>query len=204
MTTYSFKTDARPTPSRAAFTLLELLVVVGIISILLGMLLPAIKAVNNHSRKSIARGEVKTIEGAWKAYYTHYHHWPTNEVENGYPKANASGEAGTYVIDATVAEALQGITNREAAALMNPDGIPFMEFTRFARPDGDDAIPVNPWHGRSSGDHDLRYFARFDWDADNVVPDPRNESDVVYRRVIVWTTNPITTDTNDVIGSWMK
>lgn len=200
--------------SRRAFTLLELLVVLGIISILLGLLLPAIRAVQNHARKSIAQGEVKTIESAWKLYYAHYHRWPTNEVVSGSNPWSSNGwKATTYIIDAAVADALQGVTNdpsltsgeASAAGLINPDGLQLMEFTRFDT----DGAPVSPWYRTGQPSEGLIYQVTFDSNGNNQVPHPMSPSDnsrPINRRVIVWTRDPTKNPASDesYIGSWKR
>ena len=61
------------TPTRAAFTLTELLVVITVISILLGLLYGAIRTVSRYSRETITRAELANIEAAFKQYYNYYH-----------------------------------------------------------------------------------------------------------------------------------
>jgi prepilin-type N-terminal cleavage/methylation domain-containing protein len=75
-------------PSRGtrAFTLIELLVVIGIIAILVGLLFPAFKAVQNQARQTQAKNDVTQIVTAVNAFYTDYGKYPistTNDTTFG-------------------------------------------------------------------------------------------------------------------------
>jgi type II secretory pathway pseudopilin PulG len=75
-------TPMKTHPSRVfrfAFTLVELLVVIGIIVILMGMLLGVIPAIRNSARKAEARQTAATITVATNAYYTDYAKFPSVE-----------------------------------------------------------------------------------------------------------------------------
>ena len=65
-------------PSRhaRAFTLIELLVVIGIIGILVGLLFPAFKAVQNQARSTQAKNDLTQIVNAVNAFYTDYGRYP--------------------------------------------------------------------------------------------------------------------------------
>jgi prepilin-type N-terminal cleavage/methylation domain-containing protein len=67
----------RPPPVHArAFTLIELLVVIAIIAILVGLLLPAFKAVQNQARSTQAKNDLTQIVNAVNAFYTDYGNYP--------------------------------------------------------------------------------------------------------------------------------
>lgn len=53
---------------RAAFTIIELLVVVGIIAVLLGLLLPALSGVKKRGRKTTELNNIKHLGHAWTLY----------------------------------------------------------------------------------------------------------------------------------------
>jgi prepilin-type N-terminal cleavage/methylation domain-containing protein len=67
----------RPRPAHA-FTLIELLVVIGIIAILVGLLFPAFKAVQNQARQTQAKNDLTQIVNAVNAFYTDYGKYPTS------------------------------------------------------------------------------------------------------------------------------
>src|SRR5437867_8856433 len=74
----------------AAFTLIELLVVIGIIAILVGLLFPAFKAVQNQARSTQAKNDLTQIVNAVNAFYTDYGKYPisgTSDVTFG-PEGN--------------------------------------------------------------------------------------------------------------------
>jgi prepilin-type N-terminal cleavage/methylation domain-containing protein len=59
-----------------AFTLIELLVVIAIIAILVGLLFPAFKAVQNQARQTQAKNDLTQIVTAVNAFYTDYGKYP--------------------------------------------------------------------------------------------------------------------------------
>jgi prepilin-type N-terminal cleavage/methylation domain-containing protein len=65
-----------PTRHPCAFTLIELLVVIGIIAILVGLLFPAFKAVQNQARSTQAKNDLTQIVSAVTAFYTDYGRYP--------------------------------------------------------------------------------------------------------------------------------
>ena len=67
----------RRTPP-AAFTLIEMLIVVAIIAILVGLLFPAFKAVQNQARSTQAKNDLTQIVNAVNAFYTDYGRYPTS------------------------------------------------------------------------------------------------------------------------------
>jgi prepilin-type N-terminal cleavage/methylation domain-containing protein len=60
----------------AAFTLIELLAVIGIIGILAALLFPAIKLALQKAEIAQAQNDIKNIETAVKSFYTEYGKWP--------------------------------------------------------------------------------------------------------------------------------
>ena len=65
------------TSTRACgFTLIELLVVIAIIAILIGLLFPAFRAVQNQARRTQAKNDLTQIVNAVNAFYTDYGKYP--------------------------------------------------------------------------------------------------------------------------------
>src|SRR5437762_820508 len=62
------------------FTLIELLIVIGIIAILIGLLFPAFKAVQNQARQTQAKNDLTQIVTAVNAFYTEYGKYPTSQT----------------------------------------------------------------------------------------------------------------------------
>jgi prepilin-type N-terminal cleavage/methylation domain-containing protein len=69
-----------PQEDKHAFTLIELLVVIAIIAILVGLLLPAFKAVQNQARQVQAKNDLTQIVNAVNAFYTEYGKYPTTQT----------------------------------------------------------------------------------------------------------------------------
>jgi prepilin-type N-terminal cleavage/methylation domain-containing protein len=67
-----------PRKARYAFTLIELLVVIGIIAILIGLLFPAFKGVQNQAKQTQAKNDLTQIVNAVNAYYTEYGKYPVD------------------------------------------------------------------------------------------------------------------------------
>jgi len=65
---------------QAAFTLIEMLVVIAIIAVLVGLLLPAIGKARQFAKRTRARTELRQIEIAWKSYYNDYREFPSSGI----------------------------------------------------------------------------------------------------------------------------
>jgi len=74
-------------PSRAAFTLIELLAVITIIGILAGLTLGAAGAVRRHGASSAAKAEVAALQAACDRYFADYNLYPTT---NSMPDPSSS------------------------------------------------------------------------------------------------------------------
>jgi prepilin-type N-terminal cleavage/methylation domain-containing protein len=61
---------------RRAFTLIELLVVIAIIAILIGLLFPAFKGVQDQAKRTQAKNDLTQIATAVNAFYTEYGKYP--------------------------------------------------------------------------------------------------------------------------------
>jgi prepilin-type N-terminal cleavage/methylation domain-containing protein len=88
-----------------AFTLIELLVVIGIIAILVGLLFPAFKAVQNQARNTQAKNDLTQIVNAVNAYYTEYGQYPL-----GITADTTYGPGGTPNTNETLFRELRGCT----------------------------------------------------------------------------------------------
>lgn len=173
------------------FTLPELLLVMLVISLLLGLLLSAIRMVHRHTLQTVTRGELKGIEAAFNQYFAHYQtwpYWPTNQ----WPTKDMD-----YVIDEKVARALQG-AEEDSDHGINPDRIPFMTFSRLYKD-----YPVNAWGEGERYGTNCGYRVKFDYDGNNQVTAP--DGSTVRRGVLVWTINPEERDSElQLLGSWKE
>jgi len=83
--------------SVSAFTLIELLVVVTIIIILMGILFPVFRGVQDQAKKVQAKNDVTQIVTAVNAYYTDYGTYPLNTNQSGGSSDTVDGDPnGTY------------------------------------------------------------------------------------------------------------
>ena len=70
-----------PKPGRA-FTLIELVVVISVIAILMGLLFPAFRGVQDQAKKTQAKSDLTQIATAVNAFYTEYGRYPTSATTN--------------------------------------------------------------------------------------------------------------------------
>ncbi|MEO8440364.1 MAG: prepilin-type N-terminal cleavage/methylation domain-containing protein [Spartobacteria bacterium] len=68
---------ARKADRAGAFTLIELLVVITVIAILMALLFPAFKGVQDQAKRTQAKNDVTQIVTAVNAFYTEYGRYPT-------------------------------------------------------------------------------------------------------------------------------
>jgi type II secretory pathway pseudopilin PulG len=103
-----------------AFTLIELLVVITIIIILMGMLFPAFRGVQDQAKKTQAKNDLTQIVTAVNAFYTEYGKYPV--VTNDTPPATTGDLFYTLrAIAAGTANASDAANPRKIAFLSPPD-----------------------------------------------------------------------------------
>jgi len=186
----------------SGFTLLEMLVVIGILAVLLGLLYGTLERTRKFSRYTITYNELKQIQAAFEQYYAYYSTWPTNGVTTLLPPAqdaNGNGVDVGYIITKDIADALRGIVTGTFAGdntpNPNPDRIPFMEFPRFNR----DGAPVNPFRTVRTDEqaNDPRcYVVYFDTSGNRQITVPADDlapsstSTTIVANVAVWTIIP--------------
>lgn len=156
----------RAAKRRTAFTLIEMIIVISIISVLLALLYGALQRAQKFSRRTIAYSELKNIKGAFEQYRSHYHQWPTNSLANA---KITSGEDCGFAIDRDIAELLKGnITGKtEEQQAFNYEGIPFIEFSRYAPISP--YPPVNPFKVTSETLDHRQYYVLFDSNGDHQI-----------------------------------
>ena len=87
----------------SAFTLVELLVVIGIIAVLIGMLMPALSAARERAARTKCLANLRTLGQGMVMY--------ANESKNWLPNANPIGQTNDYDGTNAVLVALTGTTS---------------------------------------------------------------------------------------------
>lgn len=126
--------------SASAFTLIELMVVVGIIALLIGFLFPVFQGVQNQAKKVQAKNDLTEIVTAVNAFYTEY---------GKYPLVTADA---TYGSTATPNEALLNVL-RAKNVTENPRQIIFI-----SPPDVKDPLKPRSGIGTVAGTNQGRWF----------------------------------------------
>lgn len=165
----------------AAFTLIEMLVVIVIIAVLMGLAFPVFQGVQNQARRAQARNDLVQIVTAVSAYYAEY---------GRYPLTPATPADTTY--GATPTNELLFNELRSAAAVQNPRGIVFL-----SPPDVKDGNKPRAGISSAAGTAG-QYFdpwgkpynIRIDTDYDNQVTNPYSQNaggaPLLRRGVIAW------------------
>jgi prepilin-type processing-associated H-X9-DG protein/prepilin-type N-terminal cleavage/methylation domain-containing protein len=150
--------------SRTAFTLVELLVVIGIIALLISMLLPALNKARSHARRVACSANLRQVSMAFMLY----RHDNDNFLPpvNSFVSYNASGTSKVYgmynALGKYVGRPQWGGLNEPPVSSDNPDQLKFDsywgaqkgdKFTRtvFYCPDSPQPSP-QPWYAVSYGE----------------------------------------------------
>jgi len=92
---------------KKGFTLIELMIVMAIIAILVGMVLPRFKGLQDQAKISKAQGEVRALKTALESYFIRWNGWPPD------PEAGDSSTAWQAALVGTSPQLI-------SAALMDP------------------------------------------------------------------------------------
>src|SRR5438105_3070453 len=130
------RTSRRPA-GRSGFTLVELLVVIGIIAVLIGLLFPVIASVRKQARVAETRQQLSGIGMAINAYYADFNAYPGPILEllvqqvalNGVGNSPSLWAASLYVVNRKGVST--GVTSSENLFLGLEGGI---EFTSAGSP----------------------------------------------------------------------
>jgi prepilin-type N-terminal cleavage/methylation domain-containing protein len=178
-----------PRELRSAFTLIELLVVIGIIAILVGLLFPSFKAVENQARSTQAKNDLTQIINAVNAYYTEYGKYPL-----GITADKTYGPGGNPTTNETLFTELRGCTaaagSCPAAATTNARQIVFIsppDVKNAANPRS--GIGTTPGVGQYFDPWGNNYVVRIDGGYNNQVANPYSANagaDPLQLGVIAW------------------
>jgi len=178
------------------FTLIELLVVIAIISILAGLLLPAVNGVRKKGYETQAKVDVKSLETAIRQYYAEYGRFPFNsgDPDKIYGKASVSGGLSHGSTDnADLIRVLQSKDGAGNAGFVNnPRKIVFLEVQEKSLTSNGDMI--DPYN--------RQYLIAIDTDFDNSVTTGMQDIGTIPSRIVaVWSLGA-SGKTNTLITSW--
>lgn len=124
--------------TRCGFTLVEMLVVVGIIGLLMGLVLPALSAARTRKWILAAQIEVKNIHAAMVAYHEQLHDFPPDTGDYG-TGDEPETETDKYMLCRYLGRKIvDSRTGKEYG--------PFLLLKQnFVRDDGGDDLYVDPW-----------------------------------------------------------
>ena len=167
--------------NKRSFTLVELLVVMGIIGLLVALLFPAIGAARQAANRGKAEAEVKAIEVAIVSYLRDYGKFPS---QTDAKDIDYTGTNYAKLIDILRAVDTTNNPRREVYLEVSTASLVSNEFK-------------DPW--------DTNYYVKVDGDFDNkiTIPSPLSTT-LVGRSVAVWSYGPDGTNKNYFITSWGK
>ena len=172
------------------FTLIELLVVVAIIAILVGLLFPAFKAVQNQARKTQAKNDLTQIVNAVNAFYTEYGKYPidpswgcgTGDVSFSWddPPATRCGPYNDKVLNELRACTASDTTSCSAVATVNTRQVVYISPPLVKDPNnprsGITTIAANAPKGTYYDPWGSPYNLVIDGSYDNHVPNPYGDT----------------------------
>jgi prepilin-type N-terminal cleavage/methylation domain-containing protein len=157
----SHVTGRRP----AAFTLIELLIVISIILILAGLAFPAVQGALESAKKAQARNDVHQIAAAVRAFHLEYGRYPTSEVNTG-------GDGGDFYTQANNNSVIRALMGQDAD--LNPRNIVFLDAkTAKAKKGGvdiSDYIFYDPWGTPYGIKMDNNYNGRTEYYGQRLTP----------------------------------
>jgi prepilin-type N-terminal cleavage/methylation domain-containing protein len=154
------------------FTLIELLVVIAIIAILVGLLFPAYKGVQDQAKRTQAKNDLTQIVTAVNAFYTEYGKYPLVTADTIYGPGGTSSADLFYSLHAV---ALGANAPVNGAPAVNPRAIVFIsppdvkDTTNPRSGIGTDGQYYDPWG--------TPYVVTIDGDYDNQIANPYSDSD---------------------------
>ena len=147
-----------------AFTLIELLVVITIIVILMGLLFPAFRGVQDQAKKTQSKNDLTQIVTAVNAFYTEYGKYPIPSSFSGteYSCGGTSGTPSKVVFDAL--RGLDPSINPRQVVFINPADAKDQSNPRAGMGPPSNGQFYDPWG--------TTYAIRIDSDYDNQVTNP--------------------------------
>ena len=139
------KKDTRLT--QAGFTLVELLVVVGIIGLLVGLISVAVPKAIESGMKAKTKGELTAVIAALKAYKQEYGQWPTASGDRSKDEWFGPGNFGNLENGKTLMRILSGANIIVSGVGQNPKSVTFFEGAKVSsgRRDTSGGELLDPW-----------------------------------------------------------
>ena len=173
----------------AAFTLIELLVVIAIIVVLVGLLFPAFKAVQNQARNTQAKNDLTQIVNAVNAFYTDYGKYP---MSTGADTSYGSVTANSNILYVLRADPTTINGNPNANNAVNTRQIVYIA-PPYVKTDtaGNRRSGISPTDGNYYGPWGAQYQMTINGTYDNSLPNPYGNNqgagpDPVSIGVIAW------------------
>lgn len=160
--------------SRAAFTLVEMLVVVAILAILMAMMIPAAGMILRRAKVSTARGDAGIVVTALTKYNAEYNRWPA---------FYQAGPADQNLTDNVWVDAMSPPPGGAMPA-SNPKRLMFFE------PSGGVLGTEVPYVGSFVDPWGVPFEYQVDLDGDGQIAHPNGEGPIIRGRVIAWSAGP--------------
>ena len=139
---------------RRGFTLLELLIVMGIIGVLVALLFPVIGSIRLTGQRTQAQNEAGQLDAAVRAYLAEYGKLPIPTSDQGGADKLYSGTAGAAIV-----KALVGLNGTGAAEVPNPRKTAYLQAQGTA---GAAGTYEDPWGTPYAFAMDCNYDGRLD------------------------------------------
>ncbi len=179
-------------PDRSpAFTLIELLVVIAIIAVLIGLLFPAFRAVQDQARRTQAKNDLTQIVNAVNAYYTDYGKYPIVTADTIISGTTASPNNNFDLFYSLRAIALGANQPLNGVPAINPRSIVFISPPNVKSDTaGNRRSGVSPTDGKYYDPWGTPYLIEIDGSYDNQIPNPytagAGATPNLYTGVIAW------------------
>lgn len=174
------------------FTLIEILVVIGIMTMLAALLLGGLTAAKNKAKRTEARQVVAQIVEAWNAYYIDYRHFPNNGPGKSFNNLTSMNVDAVRILQGNYEE--DGSADNKWAN-KNPRHTRYMDFHKYYTEQSGFTGFKDPWGNV--------YQISLDEDYDNQVTG--NNGQKLNHIAVAWSMGPDgESGTGDDICSWDK